>query len=55
MTQRPKTPREIANELLRKTNPRQQLSELGKDRPGLDDEITDEQDVFRPQEERKCQ
>jgi hypothetical protein len=36
MTQRPKTPLEIANELPRETNPRQQLSELGKvSHPGV--------------------
>jgi len=55
VTQRPKTPLEIANELLRKTNPRQQLSELGKDRPGLDDHITNERDVLRPQDETNRQ
>jgi len=55
MTQRPKTPLEIANELLRKTNPRQLLSKLGKDRSGLDDHITNERDVLHPQHERNRQ
>jgi hypothetical protein len=45
VSERPKSAAEIANEILRKLNPREMMKEQSKKSPSLDDDITNEIDV----------
>ena len=45
MSERPKSATEIANELLRKSNPREMMKEQSRRPPSLDDGIKNEIDV----------
>jgi hypothetical protein len=49
MSGRPKSLTEIANELLRNSNPREMMRELAKKSPSLDDQIANKIDVSQTQ------
>jgi len=49
MSGRPKSLAEIANELLRNSNPREMMRELAKKSPSLDDQIANKIDVSQTQ------
>jgi hypothetical protein len=47
MSDPPKTPQELRNELLLNSNPAELLKTLGKESPSLDDHITNDIDISR--------
>ena len=55
MSERPKSLTEIANELLRKSNPREMMKELSRRSPSLDDGITNEMTRAKPEQTAMAQ
>jgi hypothetical protein len=48
MSERPKTPFEVAAEMLRNSNPKKIMEEMSEKSPGLDDDIRDVGDDPEP-------